>query len=254
MWASGKNLPGFSEDAFQVPLHQPVAYVPDRSALIDHVVERHRGAPVEEGDLVVAVGPDGVGELPDVVRPLDVLVLLRADPHGAFVRAGPPSMRPDDQNGHPVVALNRDLGNIRGYDGVAQLEQLLLDARDGVRVDPGVVDRLPVDLSDADYDVPSPEVVDVVGEGADRMQNLLGVPALFELDAAALDDSPLEELSQVDRYHGITSCAFSYAYAYAYSYAYAYAFWDGIIMGVCRRRKASRWGSRAHLCRIPHRC
>jgi hypothetical protein len=87
-----------------------------------------------------------------------------------------------------------------GRDGIeAEIQELLLDGVDlrGVEAHRGQ-DGTTIALRNTDQDVTTPQVVDVVGEGAEGVQNSFRVPAFLELQAFPFDGFAVQEVIDVD--------------------------------------------------------
>jgi len=77
---------------------------------------------------------------------------------------------------------------------VAEVQDLLLDAVDGGRVEADGREPGPsVLLLDAEHQVAAAEVVEVVGEGAQGVEHVERVPAPLELQALPTDGAAVEE-------------------------------------------------------------
>ena len=87
-----------------------------------------------------------------------------------------------------MILLDGQVRGVSGADAVAQFGQLMFDPWDPGRIHTYAVGRRVVDLLDPDYDVPPADVVEVIGECADSVEDLLRIPIAFERDAVALDD------------------------------------------------------------------
>ena len=95
----------------------------------------------------------------------------------------------------PVDNFRHDDRMIQGLDGtVPEVENLLLDGIQPVRFDTCRRQDGPTALIGyAHHNVSAPEVVEIVGERADRVQNIQGIPPRLELQPLPLDGFTVQQ-------------------------------------------------------------
>ena len=118
-----------------------------------------------------------------------VLPDLADDRAGCLVGAVLPAGGPQDDQVAAPVPLDAEDGEIRGPDLVAVAQQFPLDLVESAG---GQADRREDGLAVLvavlpDDDVAAAEVLEVVGEGAQRLDSGVGVPARLVLDPVPLD-------------------------------------------------------------------
>src|SRR5262249_57780072 len=119
----------------------------------------------------LALGPDGAGSLADEVGPVPAALLAQSD--SRLVRACLPAGNPDDEDRLAVDLVWNDHRMIRRSNGaVSELKDLLLDGIESFLGEPlRRQHRQAILLLDADDDVATTEIVEVVGETTDGVQD-----------------------------------------------------------------------------------
>ena len=92
----------------------------------------------------------------------------------------------------------REYRDIAGTDEVAESEELAFHGRDPVRIDADAASRPSIYLLYLDHDVSAADVVHIVGECAYRMEDLLWIPVLLELDAVVFDKGIIYQALDID--------------------------------------------------------
>ena len=182
--------------------------VVERCSLAIAVIKRYRGRQTEQFTLVLTPGANRAAVSADVVSPL---AALRTQSHFGFIGTGFAAGRPEHENVPPVDVVGSRERVIMGLDRrIAQIQQVLLYRIDGIGPDAlGWQNWAAILFLDAEDDVSTAQIVEVVGEGADGVQHALRVPARFVLNAFAFDGALAKQVVYVDGQFAGHAVAFS---------------------------------------------
>jgi hypothetical protein len=116
-----------------------------------------------------------------------------------FVRAVPAARTPDDEDMMSIDLIRRAdwvVGRLNSV--IAEVEQLLLDCVQFVRINSHGRERGPSLIRcDAYQNVATTEVVDIVGEGADGVQDGLRIPPFLEFQPLPFDEATSENFIEI---------------------------------------------------------
>ena len=178
-------------------LHQPRRKIRRRGVLVHAIIVGHLRRQTDQLALVLALGLDGAGIAAEVVS-----VFLRLGRHRFrnLVRSGQAARCPQHQQVPIRKTLHAQQREIRRLDQVAETQQLILDLIELVLLQahrwkhrhPSGVAVLP------DHHIAAAQVLEVIGEGTQRPQNRIWVPARLVFNALAFHLPLAEEVFEID--------------------------------------------------------
>ena len=166
----------------EVLAHESKIEVVNACEQVGTVVEGYIAGDIKELFLLIGGGNDGAAESPDVVM---LLGNACEDVTRGLVGTSVSARHPDDDEVDPFKEDGFDDGIVDGFDVMAQSDEALENAVDlllwhALRRKNG----RSIMFLDTDDDIPSSQVVYVVGKGANGMHDWVGVEACLELNTA----------------------------------------------------------------------
>ena len=159
--------------------------ITDRSLLIHPVIEGDLSRQTDQLPLRLSLGLHRAGIAADVV-----MVFLGLSRHllRHLIGTGQTAGSPEHEERPPLIALYTQVWEIGGLDQIAVSLKLLLDLIELILRNPsGWKDRLTMGITIlTDHNIATTQILEVIGKGADRPQDRIGIPASFVLDAVPL--------------------------------------------------------------------
>ncbi len=184
-------------DPLQIGADQAEIQIVEGGLVVHAVVKGYRRGQADQLRFVVRPGAHGGRALADVVS---IFPALPGQIDGCFVRSRLPAASPEHENLPTLHLKRRHDWMVVWYEPVSQSQYLLLNPVDLRWIDSGGRQhRASIVFLHTDQDVAAAPVVEVVGKGAERMQDGQGVPALLELEPLRLDRTGVEQVIDVYR-------------------------------------------------------
>ena len=121
---------------------------------------------------------------------------------GAHASAG----RPNDDEGFALVLSNVHNGHVVGLDKLALVDHILEPQINFIRRHPHYRSIACSILANANDEIPSTPVVNIIGERANSLERCLRIPRLLEFDARTFHNSPFDQgFYTCRKSHGISS-------------------------------------------------
>ena len=117
-----------------------------------------------------------------------------------LIGTGQAARSPEHQESPPLIPLHTQMGKIRWLDQIAVSLKLLLDLIELILGDPDRgKDRLTMLITVlTDHHISPTQILEVIGKGADRPQDRIGIPACLVLNAFTLHLPLPQQVLQID--------------------------------------------------------